>query len=100
MENTERENKYFRAKNRVEQIKKFHLSLFSYVFFILFLAGLNYWVNQWSNPWFLWAAFGWGIGILFHALKTYGSNLFLGKHWEEKKIKEIMNQDTNNKKWG
>ncbi|MBT8300336.1 MAG: 2TM domain-containing protein, partial [Maribacter sp.] len=53
METSEKDKKYFRAKDRVDGIKKFYTSLMSYVFFITFLAGLNYWLDGWSYPWFL-----------------------------------------------
>ena len=99
MENPDRENKYFRAKERVEQVKKFYLGLLSYIFFILFLAAINYWTNEWSYPWFLWAAFGWGIGLMFHAIKVFGLNPFFGRNWEERKIKEFMNEDENKNRW-
>ena len=99
MENSEKENKYFRAKERVEQIKKFYASLMSYFVFIVFLAALNYWTNEWHYPWFLWAAFGWGIGLIFHGLKVFAFNPFLGKNWEERKIKEFMQEDENKNQW-
>lgn len=93
MDNREKENKYYRAKERVEAIKKFYLSLMAYCVFIGFLAGLNYWIDQWRYPWFLWAAFGWGIGLAFQAVKVFGLNPFFGKNWEERKIREIMQDD-------
>lgn len=99
MENPNQENKYFRAKERVERIKKFYTSLISYVFFMLFLAAINYWVDQWAYPWFLWAAFGWGIGLVFHAIKVFGLSPFLGKGWEERKIREFMNEEENKGRW-
>ncbi|SHI81520.1 2TM domain-containing protein [Arenibacter nanhaiticus] len=99
MENIEKENKYFRAKARVEEIRKFYSNLSMYVVFISFLAFINYWTNEWSYPWFLWAAFGWGIGVVFHAIKVYRGNLFFGKNWEERKIKEFMQGDDKTHKW-
>lgn len=99
MDNSETDDKYFRAKERVEQIKKFYASLMSYFVVITFLALLNYWLDEWNNPWFLWAAFGWGIGLIFKALKIFAFNPFLGKNWEERKIKEFMNDDENKKQW-
>lgn len=93
MENFDKENKYIKAKEKVEIIKKFYNNLLSYIIFIGFLAGLNYYVDGWNHPWFLWAAFGWGIGIFFHALKAFSWNPFFGKDWEERKVKEYMNQD-------
>jgi hypothetical protein len=45
--------------------------------------------------WFLWAMFGWGIGVGFHALGVFGPNLLFGKDWEDRKIKELMDKDKN-----
>ena len=99
MENLDKQSKYFRAKGRVLAIKKFYMSLMSYFVFIGFLAALNYWTNQWRYPWFLWAAFGWGIGLVFHAVKVFGLNPFFGKNWEERKIKEYMQEDESENRW-
>ena len=93
MEKFNKESKYIRAKERVEELKKFYGNLTSYVIVISGLAALNYWVDGWSHPWFLWAAFGWGIGLLFHAIRTFNMNPFFGKDWEQRKIKEFMNED-------
>lgn len=96
MENLDKESKYLRAKERVEIIKKFYSNLMSYIIFIGFLAGLNYYTNQWNRPWFLWAAFGWGIGIIFHAIKAFNWVPFMNRDWEDRKIKEFMNEDEQN----
>jgi len=93
MENFDKENKYFRAKERVEELKKFYSNLTSYVLVIAFLAAINYYTNGWSYAWFLWAAFGWGIGIVFHAVKAFQWNPYFNKDWEERKIKEFMDKD-------
>ena len=34
-----------------------------------------------------------GIGIVFHAFGVFGMNFILGKNWEDKKIKELMDKD-------
>lgn len=99
MEDLNKENKYIRARERVEALKKFYGGLTSYVLVISGLAALNYWVNGWSYMWFLWAAFGWGIGLAFQAVKTFNLNPFLGKDWEERKIKEFMNDDESPRRW-
>lgn len=98
MENLNDQNKYFRAKERVEEIKKFYNNLISYVVVITFLAILNYWIDGWNYPWFLWAALGWGIGLVFHGLKAFNWNPFFNKEWEDRKIKEFMNEDDNSKR--
>ena len=99
MEQRSKESKYIRAKERVEELKKFYGNLTSYVVVISGLAALNYYVNEWSYMWFLWAALGWGIGILFHAIGTFNLNPFFGRDWEERKIKEYINEDENQSKW-
>ena len=99
METSEKENKYYRAKERVESIKKFYTGFLSYLFFISLLAGINYWTDEWRYPWFLWAAFGWGIGLIFQAIKTFSLNPFFGRDWEERKIKEYMEEDEKQKRW-
>ena len=99
METSEKDKKYFRAKDRVDCIKKFYTSLMSYVFFVAFLAGLNYWVDEWRYPWFLWAAFGWGIGLVFQAIKAFSINPFFGRDWEERKIKEYLQEDEKQNRW-
>jgi hypothetical protein len=37
--------------------------------------------------------FGWGMGLIFHAVETFG----YGKAWEEKKVQELLNKEKNNK---
>ena len=95
METNNNDTKYFKAKHRVAEIKKFYSSLMFYIIFICALGGLNYYLNGWSHPWFLWAAFGCGIGILFHALKVFKWTPFIGKDWEERKMKEFMEEEEN-----
>ncbi len=99
MENLEKENKYLKAKEKVEERKRFYTNLISYAGFIIFLAFINYWSNKWSYPWFLWAAFGWGIGVVVQGVKIFGFNSFFGKDWEERKIKEFMNEDKKSERW-
>lgn len=86
-------SKYIMARERLEQVKKFYRNLTSYIFVIGFLALLNYVDDQWGEMWFLWVAFGWGIGIFFHALKVFGLNLFFSRDWEGRMIKRFMQQE-------
>lgn len=99
MENTDKENKYIRARERVDELKKFYGNLTSYVLVISGLALINYFSNGFGYMWFLWPAFGWGIGLFFHAMKTFDLNPFFGKQWEKRKIEEFMREDENNNKW-
>ena len=85
------EKRYLKAKERVEQIKGFYGNLISYCIVIPFLWWLNYRTTD-----FLWAifpTFGWGIGLFFHGMEAFGYNPFLGRRWEEKKIKQLMEKE-------
>ncbi len=96
MESKDRQNRYLRAKERVEELKKFYNSLTSYIIVNTFLAILNYWIDEWNYPWFLWSVGPWGIGLLFHAAKVFGWNPTFSKDWEERKIKEYMDKENDN----
>ena len=93
MENLNKESRYFQAKEQVRELKKFYGSLMSYVLVIGGLAALNYYTNELRYPWFLWPAFGWGIGLLFQAAKAFNWNPIVSKDWEERKIKEFMDRE-------
>ncbi len=84
--------KYLRAKKRVDDLKEFYGGLIAYVFVIPFLAYVNY-RTYWGFQWFWFPMFGWGLGLTIHAFKTFG----YGAHWEERKIREIMEKDRNEK---
>lgn len=91
----DKEQKYQQAKDRVEELKKFYNHLVSYIIINLFLAGLNYYSNEWGYIWFLWVTFGWGIGLVFHAAKAFRINPMFDKNWEERKIKEYMEKEAH-----
>jgi hypothetical protein len=38
-------------------------------------------------------AFFWGIGLAFHALNVFAKDIMFGRNWEEKKIKEYMDEE-------
>ena len=100
MEIDKKESRYIKAKERVDELRGFYGNLTAYVVVITGLAVLNYYVDGWSYMWFLWAALGWGIGLFFHAVNTFRWNPFFGKDWEERKIKEFMDEENENKtKW-
>jgi len=85
-------SKYLRAVEQVEEIKGFYSSLLAYciVIPILIYINLNY-VPQFH--WFWFPMLGWGIGMTVQGFKAFGPNKLLGKNWEERKIKEFMEND-------
>jgi hypothetical protein len=82
---------FMRAKDRVEKLKGFYGNLISYCCVIPILIFIN--LQTGGFQWFWFPMFGWGMGVTFHAIETFG----YGKSWEEKKINEILNKDKQNK---
>ncbi|HAO26670.1 MAG TPA: histidine kinase [Chryseobacterium indologenes] len=83
---------YQKAQKRVKEMKRFYSNLISYCIVIPFLVFINLMTEN-DNHWFWYPAIGWGIGLAFRALRIFG----LGDSWQEKKIKEIMEQQKQQK---
>ncbi len=92
----EENEKYRRARERVEEIKSFYSHLFIYVIVNLALFIINMLTSP-NSLWFYWPLFGWGIGLLIHAFSVFGTKRFL-KDWEERKIKELIEKDKKGRK--
>ena len=86
------EAKYNTAKERVAKLKEFYTKLFRGILAIAITAGINYYINAWENPWFLWVVFGVGLGLTLKAIKLFGIGFLFGRNWEERKINEFMNR--------
>lgn len=82
---------YLRARDRVEKLKGFYGNLISYCVVIPVLIIVN--LNTSKFQWFWFPMLGWGMGLTFHALETFG----YGKSWEERKIKEILEKEDKQK---
>ncbi|CAM1366799.1 2TM domain-containing protein [Tenacibaculum xiamenense] len=89
-------SKYVKAVERVEKLKEFYQNLVSYCLVIPFLIFINFRFSP-QFQWFWFPMLGWGIGLLFHYLEVNNYSLFLGKNWEERKIKELMDEEKKRK---
>ncbi|AUC14769.1 histidine kinase [Tenacibaculum sp. SZ-18] len=85
-------SRYIKAVEKVEKMKEFYQNLITYLIFIPIFIFINLRFSP-QFHWFYFPIIGWGIGVLFHGLEAYNYSLFLGKDWEEKKIKELMRKD-------
>jgi hypothetical protein len=81
---------YERAQKRVKELKSFYGNLISYCIIIPFLIILNL-ITSPRNIWFYWPMLGWGIGLVAHGMSVFA----IGKGWEEKKIREILEKQNN-----
>ncbi|AJA70241.1 2TM domain-containing protein [Myroides odoratimimus] len=88
------------AKKNVEKIKKFYAHLTTFIMVNVFLIVINMITNP-TFPWALIPLFGWGIGLAADAMRTFNYSLFLGRDWEDKKIREYMDKHNNGgtQKW-
>ncbi len=88
-------NRYLRAKERVQELRGFYGNATAY----LIVIPLLWFVNLYYTPGFVWAIFptlGWGIGLASHWLQVSGRHLLLGKNWERRKIQQFMKEDDFN----
>lgn len=81
---------YERAQKRVKELKSFYGNLISYCIIIPFLIILNL-ITSPRNIWFYWPMLGWGIGLVAHGMSVFA----IGKGWEEKKIREILEKQNH-----
>lgn len=93
MKNYEQEERYLRAKRKLDKIKGFHGHLVAYVIINIFLVlFFTYSSGGWS-PKFLTTALFWGIGLGIHALSVFGADFMLGRNWEERKLQEFLEEE-------
>lgn len=83
-----------KARKRVKKVKEFYIHLIVYIcvnsFFVIITL-----INNPGNYWFLLPLIGWGIGLFSHAASTFNFIPFLNKDWENRKIKQYMDEERN-----
>ncbi|MES2810912.1 MAG: 2TM domain-containing protein [Bacteroidota bacterium] len=99
--NTQDEIKYQQALKRVKKIKGFYTHAGVYLVVNIMIVILNIQDLELGESYFklenFFTAFFWGIGLLTHGLSVFLPNMLMGNDWEEKKIKELMEKDKQNK---
>ena len=98
---SELNQKYLLAKKRTENLRKFYKHLVIYVLVNSFISGFK--IKDYVEGGFTFEeAFSqfdvyivwlvWGAFVALQALRTFNSNLIGGADWEERKIREYMNE--------
>ncbi|TCI90564.1 2TM domain-containing protein [Tenacibaculum sp. M341] len=102
------EQRYLKAKKRVKEIKGFYAHFIVYILVNIFLSSIIIFgkmhdgtesffevINDFGvySTWIFW-----GIGVFFHWLGVFGVGNVVSKSWEERKIKEIMQQEEEKNK--
>jgi hypothetical protein len=99
----EEQKRLERARKKVESIKGFYKHFGVYILVNIFLIASKWFTLDPDEEFFSFGtfatAFFWGIGVAFHAFGVFGTNMFLGNDWEERKIKEYMEKQNKTNKW-
>jgi len=103
------DHNYLAAVKRVDQIKGFYTHLMVYLGVNIMISGVNIWLNhQVTDLESFWQALGhfstystwlfWGLGLLIHGLNVFWLRGTVFKKWEERKLKEFIEDDINQRK--
>ena len=103
MRNYKEEDSYFRAKKKVEKIKGFYTHAIVYVvinimLLILIYSSYTHKSNFWNLGTFS-TAIGWGVGLLIHGISVFGKQIVFSESWEQKKIKQFLEEEQQGAKW-
>ncbi len=81
------DQRYERARARVQQIKEFYVHLAVYVMVNVVLIVINIVMGE---HWFIWPLLGWGIGVAVHAVTVWGVDQWWASAWEAREIEKLM----------
>jgi hypothetical protein len=89
----EEQQRYERARKRVEALKGFYIHATAFVLVNIALFAINMLVG--GAWWFYWPLIGWGIGLGAHALGVFGfgGSGPWGQDWEKRKTREMMEKE-------
>ena len=77
------------ALAHVRKLRGFYIHLAQYVIIIAFLTVVNLMTSR-HYYWVVWAALGWGVGILFHGLRVFDRVPFLSGQWERQQVEKYL----------
>lgn len=98
MNNISNNNAYDRAKKKVEKEKGFygHLTAYIIINVAIILISIDFGRGDFQN-WLRWnlltTPFFWGIGLAIHAINVFMPKTSFLKKWEEKKMKQYLDED-------
>ncbi len=91
--------RYLEARKKVHRIRGFYIHLIVYIAVNLMIVVINVQNLKEGESYFklenFFTAFFWGIGLLAHAASVFLPHFILGRNWEERKIREFMEEDKN-----
>jgi hypothetical protein len=98
---TQEEIKYQEALKRVKKIKGFYTHTAIFVLVNIMVVVINIQNLEVGESYFQFKNFQtfffWGIGLTAHGLSVFIPSWIMGENWEERKIKELMEKEKQNK---
>ena len=95
--NNQDDIRYLEAKKRVKKLKGFYSHLTIYILVNLLIVFINIQDLKPGESYFQYknfiTLFFWGIGLAVHGLSVFVPQFVLGKDWEERKIRELMDKE-------
>ncbi len=76
-----------RAAQRVQDLMGFYIHALAFAAVNSVLFVLNFMQSQ-DGWWMQWVVFGWGLGVLLHALLVFGRMPAFVTRWQLRKIRE------------
>lgn len=99
----EYQQKLEQARRKVKSIRGFYTHFSVYIIVNALLLTLKAFSLKPDEDYFTFGNFNmaifWGLGVGFHALGVFGTNIFMGSNWEDRKIKELMEKQNRSTKW-
>jgi hypothetical protein len=77
-----------RARRRLADLKGFYIHLFIFAAVVGGLFLVN--VGTGGAWWVQWVFFGWGIGMVAHAIATFWRTPTFISQWERRKLRQLM----------
>ncbi|HEU5440080.1 MAG TPA: 2TM domain-containing protein [Ktedonobacterales bacterium] len=84
--------RYERARARVKQLRNLYIHAGVFVLVNLQLLVVNLVTNA-QSLWFYWPLLTWSVVLAAHAIIVLGTAGSLATHWEQRKIRELMERD-------
>ena len=80
---------YRKIRGRVLKLQVYYNHIVWYVLVNGAMVGFNFYYTP-DKLWFYYPLAGWGMGVLFHTLRVYNIQIFFGRKWVSKTIKNRM----------
>lgn len=84
-----------RVRKQIDEERGFYKHAFVYIVIIGTLWLLDWWAGGGYSAY--WATFGWGIGLLLHGVSVFGFGLALGRDWEERRYRKLMDRERHDR---